>query len=358
MTFSYERCGCGGEANGHPPQGVECCQGSPLIIRDCNGSIIAQRNSDTSTTMFKRNVFDPCDDGDVGVILDDDVLCGMNDESFNAYYSNKSPFDVDLSLVRKNCDSITVPDPANEKFMCIYNKLTSTPLYKNMLENTFGGNQHNLNVTFVMVDSLSNSAAGRTDKMPGTVATINPNTGEVNMHLRIRISKQYMDGYSAIAVAKTILHESIHAYLILKHINCNAGTPIDEVIEGLTNRTFEELLNQYYETACDSQQQHEFMYDRMLPVFRNVLSSIRNELIPPEQIAAAEVDEVFKNEANPSGDTVPFNWDKFYEYLSLRGLQNTNYFINNIENNPAKYFNFVEYADRYGRILFEKDCTN
>ncbi|WP_433991553.1 AHH domain-containing protein [Kordia algicida OT-1] len=89
LTFSYERCGCGGDANGHPPQGVECCQGSPLIIRDCNGNILAQRNSDVSTTMFKRNVFDPCNDGDTGVILNSITdIEGMDDELINWLVEN------------------------------------------------------------------------------------------------------------------------------------------------------------------------------------------------------------------------------------------------------------------------------
>ncbi|WP_162014347.1 SprT-like domain-containing protein [Kordia algicida OT-1] len=359
LTFSYEQCGCGGDANGHAPQaGYDCCQGSPLVIRDCNGTIIAQRNSGTSTTMFKRNVFDPCDDGDVGVILDDDVLCGMNDENFNAYYSNKSPFNVDLSQVRKHCDSINFPDPANEKFMCIYNKLIKTPLYKNMIENTFGENQSNLHLTFVMVDTLSRSSAGRTDKMPGTNPTRNTQTGIVNLHLRIRISKEYMENYSAIAVAKTILHETIHSYLMVKHVNCNQGTPIDEIIEELNNKSFEELMEYYFNNACDGQEQHEFMYDKMLPVFRNILSSIRDELIPPAHVEAAELDDTFINESNPNGDTVAFNWNEFYKYLSLQGLQNTNYFANNILNNPHKYSNYLRYADEYGRFLFEKDCIN
>lgn len=98
LSWSYAQCGCGGKANGHPPQdGVSCCQGSPLIITDCNGSVIAQRNANT-TTMFKRTSLDPCDDGDVGVIIDADD-CNTSKEDLKKVFPNAS--DDNLELLAK-----------------------------------------------------------------------------------------------------------------------------------------------------------------------------------------------------------------------------------------------------------------
>lgn len=74
LRWSYAQCGCGGTANGHQPQaGYSCCQGSPLIITDCNGNIIAQRSNSTMPTMIKGNPSTPCDDGAVGVLLDNET---------------------------------------------------------------------------------------------------------------------------------------------------------------------------------------------------------------------------------------------------------------------------------------------
>ncbi|WP_430410990.1 glycoside hydrolase family 19 protein [Kordia sp.] len=98
LRWSYAQCGCGGTANGHSPSGPSCCEGSPLTITDCNGNVLAQRNNSDVTTMLKRNPIDPCDDGDVGVILKDDD-CDTSKEDLKKVFPNMS--DADAKLLAK-----------------------------------------------------------------------------------------------------------------------------------------------------------------------------------------------------------------------------------------------------------------
>lgn len=93
-------------------------------------------------------------------------------------------------------------------------------------------------------------------------------------------------------------------------------------------------------------------------VFDNVLSSLRDDLIPEDQRETAEADNYFKNESDPDGANVPFNWNEFYKYLTLDDLNNASYFINNTANNPTKMINFTSYVRDYGRDLFRKECIN
>jgi len=338
LSWSYLPCGCGGSANGHAPQaGVPCCQGSPLVIRDCNGTIIAQRNSNTSTTIFKRTGFDPCNDGDVGVILDDEELCTMDDESFNAYYSSKSPFTVDMSEVRRYCDTIGIPNAENEKFMCIYNKLIKSPKFKHLFTDVFGESQ-NINVTFNIQDQISsNQDTKAICKIIN--GTTDGNGNLINLNMEIKIKREHLNNDSRISVAKSIIHECIHAYLNLKRIDCNQGTNFDE----LNNKLFGELINEYYDGICaDTQEGHEFMFDYMLPSMQGILSDVRDNFIPESHRQIVEAYN-FQSQSNPVVPSTPWNWDQFYYYFSLVGLHNTAEFQQQIATDPIKNYIFNRY---------------
>ena len=156
---------------------------------------------------------------------------------------------------------------------------------------------------------------------------------------------------SAIAVAKTILHESIHAYLTLKYYGCNQGTTLgimDDV-------DISELLNEYHLECAPQQSQHEFMFNFLVPTMSEILTDVE-VLIPLTHQQNAEK-ETFIDENNPTGPEVPWNWQQFYEYLSMSGLHESNAFINSIENTPSKFSNYEKYAFTIGG-LFEKDCID
>lgn len=327
----------------------------------------------TTTIITNPNPVEPCNTstGETGIVnnngdclpvnntlnpIEDDDECNTSEENFNAYYSVKSPFNVDLSAV-SNCYNIDTEDiEENQKFMCIYNKLTQSPKFKNLFLDTFGESD-NLNVKFELVDHIP-GANGQTGLLPNSINNINQTTGEVNLNLLIKIDKSYMDSHSAIAVAKTIMHESIHAYLILKHIKCNVGTPFDEIMEDIDDKSLEELLNYYYDTACPNEEQHEFMFEHMIPTMSEILADVRDELVPLSHQQNAEADTTFFDEANPTGPQVSWSWEQFYKYLSMAGLQNSDSFQWDIAPGSVKYQNYIKYTIDYGKNGFRKDCLD
>ncbi|MFC4633485.1 hypothetical protein ACFO3O_06180 [Dokdonia ponticola] len=279
----------------------------------------------------------------VGIFFD--IECTLENNEMNV----NSPFNVDFSFINP-CTVGTITTPQDEKLLCIYSKITDTPLFKQFFVNTFGESDV-LNVTFKVVDQFPNSTHPNANGV--TVANSverNIQTGEItSMNVEIFIRKSYMELNSNIAVAKTIIHESIHAYLLVHYLGCNQA--ID--IEGLNNLDFGNLINEYYGSACPNQEQHEFMFEYMIPAMQEILSDVRDNFVPQTHQSAAESQNHFMDENNPSGDTVPWDWNQFYFYLSLAGLHETNGYMNNIENSPAKLFNYQQYV-QIGQSSFSK----
>lgn len=81
------------------------------------------------------------------------------------------------------------------------------------------------------------------------------------------------------------------------------------------------ILNSMYP---DADQQHDFMYDHMIPTMQKVLTEIRDTVTtaPPRAVL-----ETYKMNPtlNPLTST-PFNWQDFYKNLSLSGLDATSCF--------------------------------
>lgn len=282
----------------------------------------------------------------------------MTDEDFNNYYSLNSPFNVDLSEVRNSCDNIDTTEVAeNEQFMCIYNKLTQSPKFKDLFLDTFGESE-DLNVKFTIEDNIPH-ANGNCQVISGSV---NPATGEViGLELEIKIDKSYMEASSAIAVAKTIMHESIHAYLMLKYYGCNQGAQLgimDDV-------DLSELLHEYHLECAPQQGQHEFMFNFLVPTLANILEDIKDELIPQSHQDAVAGD-LFYNEENPTvgplGEYIKdkvWDWNEFYKYLSLAGLHESSAFHLAYPDNPPSlgYQNFISYSNT-GINSFRNECSN
>lgn len=77
-------------------------------------------------------------------------------EYLNDELSHKSPFNVNMTQV---VDSISLPPNdstriANEKFLCLYNKLTTSNTFKNLFVNVFGNTQNVLNIKFKITKNL------------------------------------------------------------------------------------------------------------------------------------------------------------------------------------------------------------
>ncbi|WP_055446142.1 hypothetical protein [Lacinutrix mariniflava] len=270
-----------------------------------------------------------------------DYECSLSNEDFNAPYSANSPFNVDLSLVRDSCDNIDTSNvEANEKFMCIYNKLTASPSFKNLFTNTFGESKE-MNVKIKVTDSLIIDG----ESVNGVCRRENYNldsSGNLeSIELQIEINSNLLSGSNSrtpFQIIKTILHEAIHAYLYVKILDCDQGSAIAQIDES----KFENLIDLYFQNTCSqNQDQHDFMINFMLPTMIQILSEVKDSSIPDNQQEVLNgFDFLILSEASngPLTENTIFNWSSLYHYLSLSGLHNTDAYNQIIPSNTVNSY--------------------
>uniref|UniRef100_A0AB33KT90 SprT-like domain-containing protein n=1 Tax=Tenacibaculum sp. Pbs-1 TaxID=3238748 RepID=A0AB33KT90_9FLAO len=274
----------------------------------------------------------------------------------NFEFTKKSPFNVDMTQV---LDSIKLPtiNPENkiaaEKFKCIYDKVTKSPKFKDLFIDLFGTNK-DINVTFEIADDFVTKPDGTQTNGNCKLENYSLNTdGSIKTaNAKIKINKNKLTATSMqlsnILMAKTIVHESIHAFLSVKRKDCNAGLTIDY----LNNLEFKELIEEYYDGTCATkQEQHEFMFDYMVPTLSKIFTEVRDDLIPQRHIDYAE-----STSFDILGTSTDWDWQDFYYYSSLGGLHETESFKNEIKNISLKYELYKHYRDE-GK-LFDKSCNN
>lgn len=285
----------------------------------------------------------------------------------NEELSLNSPYSVDMTHV---LDSIALPKNdsiliANEKFLCLFSKLTTSNTYKNLFENIFGGSQDVLNVQFKVTKDLKNS---KTERVNGLCTPLPSNrrdktTKEVTrLDILIEIDESLLTTNSNFNATKTILHESIHAYLFLKKYNCNSTVPFGE----FNNEDLCQTINSYYNDfdCSGTQGQHEFMFDNMLPTFQTIFNEIGKLNFMTQGNINGLSDNYdlhsLHNPTQPNGLNIPnshiFNWDEFYLYNTLPGLHNTSSFENEIENNLEKKELYKAYRS-LGKTYLKKECN-
>ena len=167
--------------------------------------------------------------------------------------SYKSPFNIDKSAI----NAVT---PEGAKFNSIYDVLTNSPEFKKLFIDMFGSNNR-FNVKFEIAEHVYE------DNDP-TKKEVNATTSQdpVTKNIIIKINKQILiantpKSQTKIENAKTILHECIHAYLFVKAKNPAVGVDIVKT------------LNTMYPTVNE---QHDFMYGKMIPTMQKVLGEIRD----------------------------------------------------------------------------------
>jgi hypothetical protein len=259
--------------------------------------------------------------------IQNSILSGLN---LDFEKSLKSPANIDFSEIDKTT-------PEGQKLDCIYQKLMQSASFKNLFVDTFGGPQTRLNVKFEIADNLPFNIYGNCRL---TTSIIGNNVSYTNI---IRINKSKLDNsISNIIIAQTILHESIHAYLNIKKINCNLGSTITE----LNGLDLQSLIGTFYQSfGChidvngSPQSQHVFILDFMIPVFENTLSGIKDSLINQNHQTQL-LSQTFYNPITNENES--FNWNDFFQYIGLLGLQNTQTFQDNIQSDSLKFtkFNF------------------
>lgn len=217
--------------------------------------------------------------------------------------SFKSPTNIDRS-------SITNATPEGQKFNLVYDALTKSPEFKKLFLDLFQDNSR-FNVKFE-IGNVSNGANGNT------------NTDLNNPTLNtIIISPTFLNNSNKMEIAKTIIHECIHAYLNIKMVDPNVGMSI----LNLNNMEFCDVVNQQYNNFSSGQNQHNFIYNFMLPTMQTILAEVKDTLVTP----ADNINMLALN-FHPTSPTinVAFNWNDFYLNLSLAGLQNCSSFQNEI----------------------------
>ena len=257
--------------------------------------------------------------------------------------SSKSPANIDFSQI----DTTT---PEGQKLDCIFQKLMQSQSFKDLFDNTFGGTQEKLNVKFQTQSGLTNSNGVSVNGLCSPTQTVNG-----NYYNTITINSDILNGLgelSNIHVAKTIIHELIHAYLNIKYINCNLGASLPT----LSNTELQTLMNSFFTPFCPingGQNQHDFMFNELIPIFQSIFSEIRDLLIAPNYVTGAENELVLDQFGNDTGEI--FNWNNFYKYISLNGLHLSNTFIQTIDQNPIERGKYEGY--NYISNQLNKDCN-
>lgn len=268
--------------------------------------------------------------------------------SFNMDVSRsfKSPYNIDLTSVTPNA---TNPEPEKVRFINIYDKLTNTSLFKNIFQATFGQNP-NLNVSFEIADNLPSTqnptkqANGHTDLVNGTY---NNTTNSINtVNIVIRINKQALVGginlpkASNITVARTILHETIHAFLTLKKLDSNAGATLPNI----NNKDLSMMINDMYNNFnSPNSDQHSFMFNHLVPTLASNLAVVKDDMIPQNEQNSAESLDFGGTHNGLTVPPTPFNWNDFFYYYSMEGLHHTQTFDDEIKSDDIEFHIYGRY---------------
>lgn len=78
-------------------------------------------------------------------------------------------------------------------------------------------------------------------------------------------------------IAKTIIHECIHAYLNVKLFDSGQGMSIATQ----NNLDFFNVVNQEYNGFNGDQAQHNFIYKYLLPTLKTILADVKDKLVTP-----------------------------------------------------------------------------
>ncbi|MFK3902690.1 hypothetical protein ACI2LI_34680, partial [[Kitasatospora] papulosa] len=221
------------------------------------------------------------------------------------------------------------------KFNEVYNALTKSPEFKKLFLDLFDNNNKRFNVKFEIAEHLYK------DNDP-TKKEVNGKTYfDGTPNLIIKINKQILSSTGSIPkvdieIAKTIIHECIHAYLSIKGGHINAGMDIAGVI------------NFEYNTKNG---QHDFMYKHMLPIMSKILAEIRD--LVTYQAGRTEVESLIMIPTKTPLTREKWLWTNYYKFISINGLDETTFFTNDFPQDSDSY-NFYTQYNTYGHEYLNK----
>ena len=218
----------------------------------------------------------------------------------------------------------------------MYTALTASPKFQKLFLDIFEDNTK-YNVRFEIDEHVYE------DNDP-TKKEVNATTSQdpVTKNITIKVSKQILipdtgQSQTNIENAKTILHECIHAYLFVKANNPAIGA------------NFVEILNMMYPRVNE---QHDFMYNRMVPTMQQVLSEIR-DLVTTEVRRADVADLKIYTKSDLSAFEI-WNWNNYYKYISINGLEEANCYKTDFPNPSDSLFLLGNYINS-GRTRLDKN---
>ncbi len=273
----------------------------------------------------------------------------------NDNLSEDSPYEVDVSAILDSIASETVEDStkiAAEKFLCIYKKMTTSATYKRLFTDIFGTNNDNINVSFKVTKDLqyldpeTNQFRRVNGLTGGKEPYVSPLTGKIEIfNAQIEIDQNLLNNFSNFSVLKTILHESIHAFIRFQLAKCDPNyvqgqfDGIQLVPESIVDDNVTDSLFVLFDDLCNGDMdQHELIFDYMLPVFSNVINEIGLS-----NLASQEDLDDFENDPN-------LNWADLHYYTSLQGLHKTEAFKLAIEGNTDKAIKYNRYLDQRQKL--------
>ncbi|MXO06072.1 hypothetical protein [Flavobacterium sp. HBTb2-11-1] len=257
------------------------------------------------------------------------IVKQLNNSIQNFIYSQKSPVNVDLTAIY---DNINLPE--NQKFKEIYDGLSKSNEFQKLFIDLFGNNSR-FNVKFELVDAVYDSKDPTKEINANTI--YDPNLP----YTLIQINKKKLNDSSIkqtrIENARTIIHEFIHAYLFTISNNPIVG-----------EKDIVSLLNKKYPTA---EEQHDFMYNNMIPTITKILTESRDFLTFP--IGRSEVESLTVYTTKDQSSSEIWNWKNYFESISLQGLDETISYKKDFPKDSDALFKMQLYI-QHGRTWLDK----
>jgi len=181
---------------------------------------------------------------------------------YSSNYSSKSQFYDEQVLLDKSFAS-------NEWLKCIYDRLVEIDAFRNALLK-FTGEYPVIHLRFDVGDLVPNA-----EGINPVASTFIP----INYLSRIRVNNKFSSNYSTLLMAKTLIHEVIHAEMYRKLMEL-ASTPDgtldkNKINQYLSNGDYPGLFY-YYETYGFKLMQHELMAAHYVEIMSKILSDFDN----------------------------------------------------------------------------------
>lgn len=154
----------------------------------------------------------------------------------------------------------------NEYIENIYNKLSQRSKIFNQMQQYFEGDYPVVHLKWIYSDTLDSRVAGI------TIEEID------NYWLTIAINKNVLNSYPPLFIAKTMLHELIHANILLKLLSLKDSNPpnmskeeLEQLSKELNRRNYPTLYYYYDKYKDNAPSQHAYMSDYHVEVITNAL---------------------------------------------------------------------------------------